>query len=112
MGEAMGASMGRLLAVVEQYPNIQSADTYIQMMTSLVEMEDLITQRRVEFNATLRIYNAAISKFPWKLLADWTNFPRFDYFDQASTVGHSAPAITADIFGELMPYLHADEETE
>lgn len=96
------ASLGRLLAVVERYPDIQSAKTYIKMMSSLIDMEDLIAKRRMEYNASARMFNAAISKFPWKLLAKWTHFERFAYFI-AGAPGAGGPLITLDVFKQLMP---------
>lgn len=89
-------SLGRLLAVVEQYPNIQSSKTYQQMMESLVDMENLIAMRRVEYHASLREYNTEISRFPWKILADWTNFERYKYFTANS--GPGAPLLTRDVY--------------
>ncbi len=102
-GGDMEASLGRLLAVVEQYPNIQSAKTYIEMMKSLVDMEDVIATRRIEYNAVARIYNAGISKFPWKLLAEWTEFKRAKYFS-ADEKGVAAPVLTLDVYRQLMPF--------
>ncbi len=99
-GEA--ASLGRLLAVVERYPDIQSAKTYTKMMSSLIDMEDLIAKRRMEYNTSARMFNAAISKFPWKLLAKWTHFERFAYF-AAGAPGAGGPLITLDVFKQLMP---------
>ncbi|MEE9544544.1 MAG: magnetosome protein MamQ [Rhodospirillales bacterium] len=101
-GGDMDASLGRLLAVVERYPNIQSSKTYLQMMSSLVEMEDLIATRRVEYNLTLREYNTAISKFPWRLLAEVTSFERFEYYTIA-TEGTAAPIITPAMYKQLFP---------
>lgn len=97
------ASLGRLLAVVEKYPDIQSAKTYEHMMTSLVNMEDLITKSRKEYNASLQMYNVAISRFPWKLLADWTDFKRIEYFTTENP-GASAPIITQDTYKQLVPF--------
>jgi len=110
-GESMDASLGRLLAVVEQYPNIQSSKTYQQMMSSLVEMENLIATRRVEYNLTLREYNTAISKFPWRLLAEMTSFKRFEYYT-IETKGAAAPVITPAMFKQLVPLRTDAKETE
>ncbi|MBF0246954.1 MAG: LemA family protein [Alphaproteobacteria bacterium] len=96
------ASLGRLMAVVEQYPNIQSSQTYHQLMTSLVEMEDLIATRRVEYNTALREYNMAISKFPWYLLAQITDFGRLDYFSIAKN-SDVAPVVTQEQLERLNP---------
>lgn len=101
-GGGAGASLGQLLAVVEQYPDIQSADTYQQAMMSLVDMEDLIATRRIEYNTSLREYNTSISKFPWKLLAEWTDFKRMAYYS-TDTDGSAGPIITKDIYKQLVP---------
>ncbi len=101
LGDA--ASLGRLLAVVEQYPNIQSSKTYEHMMSSLVNMEDVIVQRRMDYNDALRMYNMSISKFPWKLLAQWTDFKRMEYFTTESP-GKTAPLITNEKYEILMPF--------
>ncbi|WP_135075085.1 magnetosome protein MamQ [Terasakiella sp. SH-1] len=100
----MGASLGRLLAVVEKYPDIKSAQTYTEAMVALVQMEDLITQRRMDYNESLRIYNSAISKFPWKILADFTNFPRFEYFNE-KTITDSAPKLGLETYRPLVPFI-------
>ncbi len=107
-GGDMEASLGRLLAVVEQYPNIQAAKTYIEMMKSLVDMEDVIATRRIEYNAVAKIYNTAISKFPWRLLANWTEFKRAKYFS-TDEKGVAAPVLTLEVYKQLMPFEYKGE---
>ncbi|CCQ72999.1 magnetosome protein MamQ [Magnetospira sp. QH-2] len=102
------SSLGRLLAVVEQYPDVKSAETYKEAMRSLVEIEDRIATRRMEFHMSLREYNVNVSKFPWYLLAKMTDFKRIDYF--TTTEGASAPSITPDIFEDLLQMDHKDKK--
>ena len=109
-GSAAG-SMGRLLAVVEQYPNIQSSQTFGQLMTSLVEIENVIAGRRVEYNTSSREYNVAISKFPWNTLANMTHFERIAYYE-AGEPGTSAPLITPEIYQQLVPLGRLEEGIE
>lgn len=106
-----GASIGRLLAVAEQYPDIQSSKTYQQMMVSLVDMEDLVVQRRKEYNDALLLYNTTISKFPWKLLAHWTKFSRIDYFSTA-TSDLQPLTITSETYQPLLPFQDPAKEGE
>ncbi|CAH2598664.1 LemA family protein [Rhodovastum atsumiense] len=94
--------MGRLLAMAEQYPNIQSSETYKQLMTALVEMEDRITERRIEFNSALRQYNTAVTSFPWRYLAMAGNFRRIEY-NQATASAMTATEITPELFQQLVP---------
>lgn len=79
-----GASMAKLMAVVEQYPEIKSSTTYQQLMDKLVEIEDRIIMRRDGYNEDVRVYNTLITSFPWYILAHITGFKRYDYFTMDS----------------------------
>lgn len=98
---ALSAMLGRLMAVVEQYPTVQSADTYKQMMTSLVDIEDRIATRRDEYNTASAMFNAAITKWPWDYFAYLTGFRRFEYFQPGAE--RAAPIITKDLSQSLLP---------
>ncbi len=102
-------SIGRLLGVVEQYPDIKSSETYKQMMDSLMTIEDRIAERRMEYQESIRQFNREISQFPWYLLAKATGFKRFDYF-YAERGAHIRPQIHADIFEQLLPMVHMGQE--
>lgn len=96
------SSMGRLLGLVEQYPDIKSSETYLQLMHSLVQIEDRISTRRAEYQIRIQTFNREISRFPWYLLAKTTGFGRFDYF-QAEEGSHVRQAIHSDVFEQLLP---------
>lgn len=100
------SSMSKLMAVVEQYPEIKSSTTYQQLMDKLVEIEDRIIQRRDTYNEEVRVYNTLITSFPWYILANITGFKRYDYF----TVEHLSqdeklmlPDLTSTLFKRLLP---------
>ncbi|KAF0114563.1 MAG: hypothetical protein FD149_1809 [Rhodospirillaceae bacterium] len=95
-------ALGRLLAIVEQYPNVRSSETYKTLMSALVEMEDRIVRAREEYNGVVRAYNTATSRFPWSLLARWLDFRLAEYFDGR---GSAAPVISPVLFQELLPYV-------
>lgn len=86
------SSMGRLLGLVEQYPNIKSSETYARMMESLVEIENNISLRRSGYQETIRMFNMEISRFPWYMVAEVAGFERFDYFS-AEEDAHFRPNI-------------------
>ncbi|MEO5374204.1 MAG: LemA family protein [Alphaproteobacteria bacterium] len=96
----MESSLGRLLAVVEQYPNVRSSETYKDLMTALVEMEDRIVKSREDYNTSAREYNTAVTKFPWYMLAKWADFDRAKYFDGQ---GIASPVVSPALFEELVP---------
>ncbi|MBF0167515.1 MAG: LemA family protein [Alphaproteobacteria bacterium] len=98
---ALSGMLGRLMAVVEQYPNIQSAETYKQMMNSLVDIEDRVLATRNDYNNSASLYNAAITKWPWDYFAYLTGFKRFEYFQPGSE--RAAPIISKDMIKTLLP---------
>lgn len=100
-GGADALGLSKLMAIVEQYPTIQSADTYKQMMASLIEIEDRIAMRREEYNMSMAAYNMEITKWPWDYLAHITGFKRIEYFQQKHET--DAPVITPELFQELLP---------
>jgi LemA protein len=99
---SLETSMGRLLGLVEQYPNIKSSETYAKMMESLMVIEDRIADRRMDYQESIRAFNREISRFPWYILAKATGFKRFDYF-YAERGAHTRPQIHSDIFEQLLP---------
>lgn len=98
----MEGSLGRLMAIVEQYPNIKSSETYKQAMTSIVEMEDRIAQRRLEFHETMRVYNSSVQNFPWSYLAQMTGFLRYQYYE-AETAERGSLRLDPQVYEQLMP---------
>ena len=106
-GEGGGeSSVGRLLAMVEQYPNIKSSETYQHAMSALIEMEDRIAQRRMELNESYRVYNTDVTSFPWQYLASASGFVWKDY-SHAGDGKNGAQDITPDLFQQLVPLVRA-----
>ncbi len=103
------SSLSRLMAVAERYPEIRSSETYHKMMDSLMNMEDLIANRRMEWHHNTRDYNSAITGWPWTVLARVTGFDRMDYFETLD--GYEvAPVFTSEIYGDLMPVAKVSEK--
>jgi LemA protein len=75
------ASLSRLMAVVEQYPDIKTAIVYQGLMDKLMELEKNIHQRRDEYNEKVRAYNTLITTFPWRILATALGFRDYRYFE-------------------------------
>ena len=98
-----GTAFGQLLAVVEQYPDIQSAETYKTLMKQIVEIEDRIAQRRTDLVDKIRFFNTEISRFPWHILARYTRFSRFEYFE-ADNNSHVTPVINKKSYENLLPF--------
>ncbi|HVV38910.1 MAG TPA: LemA family protein [Candidatus Paceibacterota bacterium] len=77
-------SLGRLLAVMENYPELKSADTVQSLMAELAGTENRISVERMRYNELVRDYNVSVKSFPGSLLAGMFGFnPRTMFEAQA-----------------------------
>ncbi|MBF0283523.1 MAG: LemA family protein [Magnetococcales bacterium] len=92
----------RLMALVEQYPDVKVSTSYQQLMDKLVEMEDRISQRADEHNEQVRIYNTMIESYPSFIMARAVGFNRYSYYHtEVSYEDH--PKLTTETFRSLLP---------
>jgi LemA protein len=84
-GQLDGA-LGRLLAVVENYPQLRSNENFLRLQDELAGTENRIAVERKRYNDTLQDYNTYIQQFPHNIFAGWAGFkPNEAYF--AATEG-------------------------
>jgi LemA protein len=77
----LGQALGRLLAVAEDYPELQADENFRQLQEQLGETENRIAVSRQVYNDTVLTYNTAIQTFPGLLVAGPFGFPRKDFFE-------------------------------
>jgi LemA protein len=65
-GQLTGA-LGRLLAVVERYPDIKSGQNFLALQSQLEGTENRIAIARRDYIEAVRVYNTEISTFPGRL---------------------------------------------
>ena len=86
-------ALGRLLAVIENYPTLKSIDTVQNLMTQLEGTENRISVERQRFNDTVKIYDVAIKKFPRSIIAGLFGFDAMNYFE-TQTRAENAPKVS------------------
>ena len=62
-------TMGSIMAVIENYPELKSNRHVSQLLASLNEIEEQISAARRFFNAAVTEYNNAIEMFPTNIFA-------------------------------------------
>ncbi len=78
-GEVSGV-LGRLLAVVENYPELKANQNVMSLQEELSNTENKITYSRQFYNDITMKYNTTIEQFPANLIAKLFNFKMFDFF--------------------------------
>jgi LemA protein len=78
---AFGSSLGRLLAVAENYPQLQAVGAFRDFQAQYEGMENRIAYAREKFNEMVRGYNTYIKRFPRNVWAGAFNFEKRGYFE-------------------------------
>ncbi len=67
----LGGALGRLLAVVERYPDIKSGQNFLALQSQIEGTENRIAIARRDYIQAVRAYNTEITTFPGRL---WRSF--------------------------------------
>ena len=70
----VSGALGRLLAVVENYPDLKANQNFLELQAQLEGTENRISVERMKFNEAVKNHNAYIKKFPQVIYAGWFNF--------------------------------------
>jgi LemA protein len=66
---AMGATLGRFMALSEAYPELKANQTISELMEELASTENRVGFARQAFNDAVMFYNTACQRFPSNLIA-------------------------------------------
>ncbi|MGI6241519.1 MAG: LemA family protein [Candidatus Omnitrophota bacterium] len=76
----LSSAIGRLLVVVEQYPDLKASQNFLALQNQLEGTENRITVERRRFNESARDYNAFRRQFPNCWVAQMAGFQNKAYF--------------------------------
>lgn len=88
----LGAALGRLMVVVEKYPELKANQNFLDLQTQLEGTENRITVARRRFNEAVQGYNVTQRSFPTVVLANMLGFAQKPYFE-ASAQAQEAPKV-------------------
>lgn len=79
--QALGATLGRLMALAEAYPDLKANTNFLQLQDQLSNIEDKLAAARRFFNNAVSEFNAAIQAFPAVFFARSMGFAEKQFFD-------------------------------
>ena len=91
-GQLDGA-LGRLLLIVENYPQLKSNENFLRLQDELAGTENRIAVERKRYNDAVQDYNTFIGLFPNSLFAGWAGFQRNNAYFTASESSRAAPKV-------------------
>ena len=92
----LSRSLDKLIALVEQYPDLKADKNFRQLHTDLVEIENDLQYSRRYYNGTVRDYNTRIEQFPALLVAGLMAMRGREFFEIEDASERHAPTITFD----------------
>ena len=91
-GQLDGA-LGRLLLIVENYPQLKSNENFLRLQDELAGTENRIAVERKRYNDTLQDYNTYVGLFPNNIYARWAGFQRNNDYFTATPASREAPKV-------------------
>ena len=96
----LDSALGRLLVIVENYPQLKSNENFMRLQDELAGTENRIAVERRRYNETVQDYNTYISLFPNNVVASMSGFSRNDAYFKADEGSRQAPKVN---FGTPQP---------
>ncbi|MDD4272051.1 MAG: LemA family protein [Patescibacteria group bacterium] len=86
------SALGRLLVIMENYPQLKSVETVQTLMVQIEGTENRISVERKRFNDAARDFNVMVKRVPAKWFASMFGFSEKAYFEAAAG-SENAPAV-------------------
>lgn len=89
---ALTSALSRLLAIVENYPELKANQNFIQLQDELAGTENRIAVERMRYNDVVLAFNSSLKRFPNNLVAGLFGFREREYFE-AGAEAQQAPKV-------------------
>jgi len=88
----VSAALGRLMVVVERYPELKATQNFSELQAQLEGTENRISVERMKFNESAQAYNTYLRRFPNSIFAGMLGFQKKAYFE-AQAGAEKAPTV-------------------
>jgi LemA protein len=89
----LDGALGRLLVIVENYPNLKANENFLRLQDELAGTENRIAVERRKYNETVQSYNTQIQLFPNNIVASLSGFQREDAYFKTEAGARTAPKV-------------------
>lgn len=87
------SALGRLMVVVEQYPELKANQSFLDLQEELTATENRIGFARQFYNDAVMQYNTRTQSFPANLIAGMFRFVEERFFEIADSGSREAPRV-------------------
>ena len=89
----LSGALGRLMMVVEQYPDLKANRNFLALQVELSSTENKIAFSRQFYNDSVMQYNTKLESFPSNILAGMFHFQPSTPFELADAAQREAPKV-------------------
>jgi LemA protein len=89
----LDGAIGRLLVLVENYPQLKSNENFMRLQDELAGTENRIAVERKRYNDSLQDYNTFVQRFPASLFAGFAGFKVNDAYFKAAEGSRDTPKV-------------------
>ena len=90
----LSQALGRLFAVMENYPQLRANENVMQLQNTLTSLEDEIQLARRYYNGTVREYNTRTEVFPASIIARQYGFQKAEFFELENVAEREVPQVS------------------
>lgn len=90
----LSSALARLLAVVENYPDLKANQNFLALQEELASTENKISFSRQYYNDSVLRFNNQTQMFPSNIVASMTGFKASEFFELAVAEEREAPKVS------------------
>lgn len=91
---ALSGALSRLLAVVENYPDLKANQNFLALQEELTSTENKIAFSRQFYNDSVLTYNNKTQMFPSNIIAGMTGFKEGEFFEVGAPAEREVPKVS------------------
>jgi LemA protein len=92
--QGLSGALGRLMLVVEQYPDLKANQNFLSLQEELTSTENRIGFSRQHYNDSVMTFNTRIQKFPDNIVAGSFSFTEESFFELQDEAAREAPKVS------------------
>ena len=89
----LGQALRSLFALAENYPQLRAVESFIQLQTTLAQIEEALQNARRYYNAVVRDLNAKVAQFPSNIVAGFFAFKPREFFEISIPTEREVPKV-------------------
>ena len=89
----LSSALGRLMVVVEQYPDLKANQNFLALQEELTSTENKIGFSRQHYNDSVMTYNTRTESFPVNVIAGMFGFKGEEFFELEDEAAREAPKV-------------------